>query len=537
LSRVEGDGNALIADYAFFDAAGYQTLTYGNGLVNRLDYDAIGRTTRISSAVADYRYGYDPAGNRLYMQRAHEPNQPADVYDRDGLYQLTQVWYGADSTDKDSITSQDVQESFALDGAGNRLERQLGGASQSYLPNDGSQLSNAMNRYESVDGVALAYDARGNTLDDGTHTYTYDRLNRLASVSGPGGEATYTYDALGRRLASTVDGNKTIFIYDYQGQVLEERSAVNQLLAAYTYGAALDEPLSFERQGTTYMYHRDALGSVTEVSNAAGALVERYTYEVYGAVSIFAANGSALVESAVGNPYLFNSRRFDPESGNYYYRARHYSPSLGRFLQMDPAGLSDGTNLYRYVKNQPELLNDPSGMFAVKAGMSVKVVLAAGPLPWPGTWWQLRLFTEAKFFKCCNQQTKRTEVWADTKIGLSLEIVFGKTIGKKLAKIPPDNDKFKRGRGSSSSGASMFDQVKPCPPSSCSGFAEGFIEGKGGVGVGIKISLKFPVYPELIAPSMPEVSAVSGVMGLEISAGIRGGGKCVGKVGNIFDLF
>jgi len=102
-----------------------------------------------------------------------------------------------------------------------------------------------------------------------------------------------------------------------------------------------------------------------------------------------------------------------------------------------------------------------------------------------------------------------------------LEIVFGKTIGKKLAKIPPDSDKFNRGRGSSS-GASMFDQVKPCPPSSCSGFAEGFIEGKGGVGVDIKTGLKFPVYPDFIAPSMPEVTAYSGVMGLEISAGVRG---------------
>ncbi len=106
----------------------------------------------------------------------------------------------------------------------------------------------------------------------------------------------------------------------------------------------------------------DALGSITEVTDESGAVVERYQYDVYGAVTIYDGSWVTLTASAIGNPYLFTGRRFDPESGNYYYRARYYSPSLGRFLSQDPIGYAAGdANLYRYVLNRPTNLADPSG--------------------------------------------------------------------------------------------------------------------------------------------------------------------------------
>jgi RHS repeat-associated protein len=60
--------------------------------------------------------------------------------------------------------------------------------------------------------------------------------------------------------------------------------------------------------------------------------------------------------------YGFTGRQFDPESGLYYYRARMYDPSLGRFTTRDPIGFAGGdANLYRYVLNQPLKYVDPSG--------------------------------------------------------------------------------------------------------------------------------------------------------------------------------
>jgi len=61
------------------------------------------------------------------------------------------------------------------------------------------------------------------------------------------------------------------------------------------------------------------------------------------------------------NPYLFTGRRFDRETGLYYYRARYYNPYIGRFLQTDPVGYADGINWYLYCSNNPVNFVDASG--------------------------------------------------------------------------------------------------------------------------------------------------------------------------------
>ncbi len=64
----------------------------------------------------------------------------------------------------------------------------------------------------------------------------------------------------------------------------------------------------------------------------------------------------------VGNPYMFTGRRFDIETGLYYYRARYYNPHIGRFMQTDPVGYSAGINWYLYCGNNPLAFVDPSGL-------------------------------------------------------------------------------------------------------------------------------------------------------------------------------
>ncbi len=340
--------------------AGPNPVAYpANGLANRQDYDPLGRITQVTvndgaADVVNYGYGYDNVGNRTYMQRSHQPNQPADVYKYDGLYQLVNVWYGADATTPGAITSYASTQGYDLDDLGNRLAVTEDSVMENYGPNDGTQLTNVMNRYESVEGAALGYDVRGNTLTDGNSVYTYDILNRQTSVTNGSGTTEYIYDARGRRVAKVNGGVTTHFIYDTQYRVIEERDNSETLLVSYTYGQGMDEPLTMERGSQTYYYHRDALGSVTEVSDSAGAIVERYEYDVHGEVTIYDGQDNILTASGIDNPYLFTGRRFDPESGNYYYRARVYSPSLGRFLSMDPLGFAAGDyNLYRYVFNSP----------------------------------------------------------------------------------------------------------------------------------------------------------------------------------------
>jgi RHS repeat-associated protein len=105
------------------------------------------------------------------------------------------------------------------------------------------------------------------------------------------------------------------------------------------------------------------LGSVVAISDQAGNTIEKYEYSVYGEVNIVAKqNGETRPVSIVGNPYYFTGRHLDAETGLYYYRARMYSASLGRFLQTDPIGYADGLNWYLYCDNNPLVWIDPWGL-------------------------------------------------------------------------------------------------------------------------------------------------------------------------------
>jgi RHS repeat-associated protein len=110
------------------------------------------------------------------------------------------------------------------------------------------------------------------------------------------------------------------------------------------------------RTATTSFYEADGLGSVTSLSSGAGALAQTYTFDSFGKLT--AASGSLT------NPFRYTGREFDSETGLYYYRARYYDPSAGRFISEDPVGFEEAGNFYRYVNNKPVTLIDPTGLTA-----------------------------------------------------------------------------------------------------------------------------------------------------------------------------
>ena len=114
----------------------------------------------------------------------------------------------------------------------------------------------------------------------------------------------------------------------------------------------------------TYWYHLDRLGSVIAISDAQGKVLEQYRYDPFGKPYVLAVDGRAWApfrSSGLGNAKLFTGRDYDQVTKTYWYRARTYSPSLGRFLQRDPLGYADGANPYAYVGNGPWGATDPRG--------------------------------------------------------------------------------------------------------------------------------------------------------------------------------
>jgi RHS repeat-associated protein len=93
--------------------------------------------------------------------------------------------------------------------------------------------------------------------------------------------------------------------------------------------------------------HSNHLYSVAALTDNSGSVVERYRYDAYGQRTVLAADGTTVRTSSThGNQIGFTGRYQDKETNLWYFRARYYSTTLGRFAGRDPLGYMDGMSLY-----------------------------------------------------------------------------------------------------------------------------------------------------------------------------------------------
>ncbi|MHB8412860.1 MAG: RHS repeat-associated core domain-containing protein [Candidatus Acidiferrales bacterium] len=224
-------------------------------------------------------------------------------------------------------------ESYSYDPVGNRLNS-LGVSSYT---------NNTSNELTSTSNASYSYGANGNTTSKtdstGATNYTWDFENRLTSVTLPGAEGTVTfkYDPLGRRIEKVSPTTTSIFAYDGDNLV-ETVNSSGGVVARYTQGLNTDEPLAESRSANVSFYEQDALGSVTSLTNAAGALAQTYTYDSFGNTT----NSSGSLTDF----FRYAGREFDTETGLYFDRARYLDPSTGRFLSEDPVRFRGGIDFY-----------------------------------------------------------------------------------------------------------------------------------------------------------------------------------------------
>jgi RHS repeat-associated protein len=184
-------------------------------------------------------------------------------------------------------------------------------------------------------------------------SYSWDYRNRLTKVVSGSQVVEYLYDAEDKRVGKKINGVVTEkYIYDGADIALVV-DASGVFVERYLYGDGTDNVLSREKGGAVVWSLGDRQGSVVDLVDENGAVLNHFVYDSFGNRS-----GSSTADFRFG----YTGRELDGETGLYYYRARYYDPTVGRFISEDPVGFSAGdTNLYRYVNNSPTNYTDPTG--------------------------------------------------------------------------------------------------------------------------------------------------------------------------------
>ena len=346
------------------------TYGYTNGLLTALSHVQSG------GSLTDLNYEYGVDGQLTAIVDNLDPSKSKAIsYDQ--LNRLVQVAEGIPTSQGGTPIP---VEDYAYDEEGNRTASHL---STLYSSNDHNQL-------EDDDDYTYAYDLKGNRVSrtskatSDVETYTYDSQNRLVGYANPTTTASYAYDALDRRVGKTVDASTQAFVYDPWNPFSSIANDVlldfidGTLMTRWQHSTSIDEPLAFERysgttlpnSGSEHAMLSDRLGSIIKViETATNTVTASAEYDAFGQ------------RTGTGTPerYGFTGREHDGETGLIYFRARHYDPVTGQFIQRDPIGFAAGDlNLYAYVWNNPYNWTDPSGLsstadYAVLGGTTLGV--------------------------------------------------------------------------------------------------------------------------------------------------------------------
>jgi RHS repeat-associated protein len=348
MKRVSGlvlpDGKKIA--FSFDEMNRVQSVLYPNGLAGRWTYNSNGQLEKVdyrdsrNKTVAGSSYRYDATGNAVERKDA-QGQTSRFTYDPAG--QILEE------------TTREGAIKYSYGAGGNRARVQEGKLVREYKHNAADQLIQAGTDL-------LSYDADGNLISrkttTGTTVYEYDLENRLVKTVMPdGASTTYGYAPTGERVWRRDAAGTTYFLYDGLNLIAELDSEL-RTSKMFVHGLGIDRPLVMLQSKETYYYVADRSGSVTHLFNAKGEVAASYAYDAFGKMK-------TRQRTTIANPFAYTGRELDP-TGLYYYRARYYDATLGRFLSNDLIGARLDQplqqNPYLYVRNNPVQFVDPFGL-------------------------------------------------------------------------------------------------------------------------------------------------------------------------------
>jgi len=336
---------------------GPATATFGNGLVATAQYDAVGRLQSRWLCNGPGGPGCPNGGDYNTNYTVQVGSQVQSVLD-DTVGRYTDFQYDdmgrlAGGTPHPGYAG--LSMSATYDRYGNRWSETVTNTGSGVGPNTSFSFDPGRNQI-----VGMGYDAAGNLISDGVHSYQYDAENNLVGIDG-GATATYAYNGFNQRQKATQNGVTDRYGLDLAGRRSTTwlDGTTNLKLAQYygdrgplAFWAATDGQIRFE--------HQDTLGTERVRTNAGGT--ELVTSSLpFG--ELVANTGTDLVPSH----FALLDQDLAADSGLSHAMYREYSSTQGRWTSPDPYDGSydsndpQSLNRYSYVENNPLAYIDPDG--------------------------------------------------------------------------------------------------------------------------------------------------------------------------------